>query len=468
MSNIRWQNPGGTLSPRHSSSLVAIPIEVNQMSAEDLGQLGGFRLASLSELDDLFTLEEASYPSDEMATRAKLELRLTAAGDYFYVLREAAAHGTHGPVVGYVCGTLAKALTEESMAEHDPEGRLLCIHSVVVAPRWRRRGIAGWMVRQYCSRVAQLQQQVDSFALLSKEPNAPLYERCGFESLGDSGVDHGADTWLLMRRRVRAEERFPALSIVDAFSGKPVGGGNQAAVVVLPGATDTFVDVVSGAGGAGASGPCPVGSGDDMAAATAVTAAGSGAGAAACLPQWMQAVTEELGYSETAFLQPLASGAWALRWFTPGGEVDLCGHATLAAVHALRDAECLPPTAAGVVFASRSGRLSASVEPAADGKKARLVLDFPAEPPVPVEAEGATDGQPLAEILSAVQAGLWPGTAADPARVVSVLRNRMDVFVRVTPEAFADIPIRGVWDESLATVVARGVVATAAARPDQG
>ncbi|KAA0158381.1 hypothetical protein FNF31_05451 [Cafeteria roenbergensis] len=447
------------------------------MDSEVPGQLGGFRLACLAELDDLFSLEEASYPADEMASRAKLELRLTVAGDFFFVMREAAPHGSHGPVVGYVCGTLAKALTEESMAEHDPEGRLLCIHSVVVAPRWRRRGVAAWMVRQYCSRVAQMQRQVDAFALLSKEPNAPLYERCGFESLGDSGVDHGADMWLLMRRRVRPEERLPALAIVDAFSSKPVGGGNQAAVVILPSATEAFVAVVSGAGGAGSSAPCPVGSGGEAAAAAPAPAPSEAAAAAAAaaaasapdsLQQWMQAVTEELGYSETAFLQPLASGAWALRWFTPGGEVDLCGHATLAAVHALREAGCMPPTATSVSFASRSGKLSASVEPAAAGKRDILVLDFPAEPPLPVEAEGGPDGQPLAEILSAVQAGFWPGTAADPARVVAVLRNRMDVFVRVTPEAFAEIPIRGVRDESLAAVVARGVVATAAAQPDQG
>jgi hypothetical protein len=45
-----------------------------------------------------------------------------------------------------------------------------------------------------------------------------------------------------------------------------------------------------------------------------------------------------MNLSETAFAYPLPSGEdadWALRWFTPTIEVDLCGHATLATAHAL-------------------------------------------------------------------------------------------------------------------------------------
>ena len=67
---------------------------------------------------------------------------------------------------------------------------------------------------------------------------------------------------------------------------------------------------------------------------------------------WMQRVAAEMNLAETAFVHP-AEGAYALRWFTPTMEVDLCGHATLAAAHALwetgqADAETLS-------FATRSG-----------------------------------------------------------------------------------------------------------------
>ena len=49
---------------------------------------------------------------------------------------------------------------------------------------------------------------------------------------------------------------------------------------------------------------------------------------------WMQSVAMEMNLAETAFVHPI-EGGWSLRWFTPTVEVDLCGHATIAATHAL-------------------------------------------------------------------------------------------------------------------------------------
>ena len=59
---------------------------------------------------------------------------------------------------------------------------------------------------------------------------------------------------------------------------------------------------------------------------------------AAASDEWMQSVAIEMNHAETAFL--IRRGAsnqdgYNLRWFTPGGEVDLCGHATLASAHYL-------------------------------------------------------------------------------------------------------------------------------------
>ena len=44
----------------------------------------------------------------------------------------------------------------------------------------------------------------------------------------------------------------------------------------------------------------------------------------------MQQVAAELRYSETAFVRAEGDSAFTLRYFTPCGEVDLCGHATIA------------------------------------------------------------------------------------------------------------------------------------------
>ena len=99
--------------------------------------------------------------------------------------------------------------------------------------------------------------------------------------------------------------------------------------------------------------------------------------AAICpLPSWlddatMQAIAAENNLAETAFFVPESDG-FRLRWFTPTVEVELCGHATLAAGHLILTR--LEPARASVRFLSRSGPLEVS----RDGK--RLVLDFPALP----------------------------------------------------------------------------------------
>ena len=43
----------------------------------------------------------------------------------------------------------------------------------------------------------------------------------------------------------------------------------------------------------------------------------------------MQKIAIENNYSETAFVVRKAEGYYELKWYTPGGEIDLCGHATL-------------------------------------------------------------------------------------------------------------------------------------------
>jgi len=79
------------------------------------------------------------------------------------------------------------------------------------------------------------------------------------------------------------------------------------------------------------------------------------------------------GDSETAYLIESGRDRWQLRWFTPGAEVDLCGHATLAAGHHLLE-ESL--ASVPIIFDTLAGELTIDV--AADG---RLSLDLPIDRP---------------------------------------------------------------------------------------
>ncbi len=174
---------------------------------------------------------------------------------------------------------------------------------------------------------------------------------------------------------------YPRIPLVwvDAFSDRPYAG-NPAAVCMLEG-------------------PAPV--------------------------EAMQALASEMGLSETAFIWPL-SGGFSLRWFTPVAEVDLCGHATVAAAHALASSGRLGGRE--VRFMTNSGELLASV----DGD--RVEIDLPAEVPNACEVPGA-----LAE--------RWP--------VLGAFSGKFDLVVVVADEAavreadpdadeIAALPYRGV------------------------
>jgi PhzF family phenazine biosynthesis protein len=92
----------------------------------------------------------------------------------------------------------------------------------------------------------------------------------------------------------------------------------------------------------------------------------------------LQAIAAENNLSETAYVIP-AHRPCPLRWFTPALEIDLCGHATLAAAHVLL--RHYLPGQSSVTFETRSGMLAVT----RDGE--RLSMDFPARPgrPVPVD-----------------------------------------------------------------------------------
>lgn len=146
------------------------------------------------------------------------------------------------------------------------------------------------------------------------------------------------------------------LYVVDAFTDRPFSG-NPAAVCLLP------------------AGPWP-----DAA--------------------WMQRIATEMNHSETAFALPLSASAeadWAIRWFTPRVEGDLCGHATLATAHVLR-------TANGLVGAVRFLSRNHGVLVAHADAQGAITLDFPAAPgtavPVPDELDEALGAVPEAVFRS--------------------------------------------------------------------
>ena len=148
----------------------------------------------------------------------------------------------------------------------------------------------------------------------------------------------------------------------------------------------------------------------------------------------MRLLAREMNLSETAYLWPI-EGGFSLRWLTPSTEVDLCGHATLAAAFVLWQTGILSPESA-VRFSTRSGW----IECTKDGDW--IGMDFPSMPcgecPPPEGLERALG-----------------------CEVLFCGFNGMDYLVEVSGEA----ALRRLAPDfgALANFPARGVIATAKA-----
>lgn len=122
----------------------------------------------------------------------------------------------------------------------------------------------------------------------------------------------------------------------------------------------------------------------------------------------LQQIAAENNLAETAFYVK-DGDHYALRWFTPTVEVDLCGHATLAAAFVLYEEEGY--AAPELAFETRSGRLTVRRE------GTRLVMDFPADTLAP------------AELSAVVRAGLGN------VQPVDTFRGASDYLVVLESEA---------------------------------
>ncbi|WP_017595429.1 PhzF family phenazine biosynthesis protein [Nocardiopsis potens] len=158
-----------------------------------------------------------------------------------------------------------------------------------------------------------------------------------------------------------------------------------------------------------------------------------------CADGRAQRVAAEFNLSETAFavrLPPGSAADYELRWFTPAVEVDLCGHATLATAHALAE----DGVRGEVRFATRSSGVLTVAE-----RGGVLWMDFPANPPAPVE----------------VPDGLAAALGAEPVRAAAA--GTGDLLVELESED----AVRGLDPDiaGLGAFAERGVVPTAPAAP---
>jgi PhzF family phenazine biosynthesis protein len=146
----------------------------------------------------------------------------------------------------------------------------------------------------------------------------------------------------------------------------------------------------------------------------------------------MQAIAAENNLSETAFTVPSDSddADYDLRWFTPSSEVELCGHATLAAGHVLIHAD-------PVRFSTRGGMLTVS------RRGSLLELDLPAP------ALSEVDEPELNRALGLPNSPVWLAEGCNDAAIIEVADE--EAVLAVQPNLVA---LRAI--HRMAVVTARG------------
>lgn len=148
----------------------------------------------------------------------------------------------------------------------------------------------------------------------------------------------------------------------------------------------------------------------------------------------LQSIASENNLSETAYLLELTDdddADFMLRWFTPSTEVDLCGHATLAAAQVVFSH--LKAELHQVRFSTRSGVLTV------DRGKERHSMSFPSLDPKPY---GASAG--LGEAMGQAPLSVWKSDMADrdlmlvypDAATVAALKPNLEALKAFAPYGF--------------------------------
>lgn len=152
----------------------------------------------MMDLDALAAIEAACFPAAEAADRETLAGRLRVYPEHFWLLEE------DGKIVSFVNGmaTDEPTIRDELYADaalHRPDGAWQAAFGVNTLPEYRRRGLAGLLLREV-ERDARAAGRKGCI-LTCKDRLIHYYERFGYKNQGVSASVHGGAVWYDMALR---------------------------------------------------------------------------------------------------------------------------------------------------------------------------------------------------------------------------------------------------------------------------
>ena len=154
------------------------------------------RTATIEDLDAVTAVEAACFPAAEAATRDEFAARLAVYPNHFWLLEE------DGRLVSFINGLVSDEPTirDEMFADaafHNEHGAWQMVFGVNTLPEYRRRGLAGEVMRQV---IADARSQGRKGCVLTcKDRLVHYYETFGYRSEGVSASTPGGAVWYDMR-----------------------------------------------------------------------------------------------------------------------------------------------------------------------------------------------------------------------------------------------------------------------------
>lgn len=150
------------------------------------------RRANFDDLDRIVTLESICFPEEEAASRETFEYRISAFPESFYVAVD------EDEIVGIVngCVTNSPVISDDLFKPeggHVPNGKNQAIFGLLVAPEYRKKGVAAKLMNHFMEAARQAGRE--KVILTCKQHLIPYYEGFGFVNQGISKSTHGGAVW---------------------------------------------------------------------------------------------------------------------------------------------------------------------------------------------------------------------------------------------------------------------------------
>ena len=152
-------------------------------------------------------IEQICFPPNEACSEQHMRERVAKAPELFLL----AVDRKTGKIAGFLNGL---ATDEDSFRDefftdvqlHNPEGKTVMLLGLDVLPEYRRQGLAGEIVSQYCRRERAKNRTLLLLTCLKEKVG--MYQKFGFRDKGIANSTWGGEEWHEMSYAIRKTEDF--------------------------------------------------------------------------------------------------------------------------------------------------------------------------------------------------------------------------------------------------------------------